>query len=106
VLPLRHRVEVFSGIRPPDELLRRVAESATSPPPQPSVPAYGRPPPGPQARPPMGSGQHPEDPYLDPPPSYQDAMADNIRPIEGPRPGYNPGTATGPQGGLFADEKS
>ncbi|KAF2664206.1 hypothetical protein BT63DRAFT_103317 [Microthyrium microscopicum] len=110
VLPLRHRVEVFSGIRPPDELLKRVAEqrvrpqpptqAATAPPG--GLPAYSA---GPSNLPP-GSGQHPEDPYLDAPPSYEDAMAENIRPLDGPRPGYNPQPAHGgAQGGLF-DEKS
>jgi hypothetical protein len=113
VLALRHRVEVFSGIRPPDELLRRVAEQRVRPPaPTPAVsapdglPAYPGPA-GPGPANPPGAGQHPETPWLDAPPSYEDAMADNILPVDGPRPGYNPQPAQGgAQGGLFADEKS
>jgi len=113
---------VYSGIAPPDELLRRASEQRNHPPaPTPSssmpagqLPVYPNRPPQQQQRPPqpvrptgpVGSGQHPEDPWLDPPPSYEDAMGDNIVLAAGPRPGYNPGPDQGAQGGLFNDEKS
>jgi len=47
-----------------------------------------------------------QDVYNDPPPSYEDAMADNMLPVDGPRVGYRPPMA-GDQG-VFAsaNEKS
>ena len=113
VLPLRHNVQVFSGIKPPDELLRRLAASKNStrpehPAPRPTTQA---PVPAPAAaaapayRPPV-EDQALQDVYNDPPPSYEDAMADNILPVGGPRAGYRPPMA-GDQG-VFAsaNEKS
>jgi hypothetical protein len=115
-LPLKHNVQVFSGIKPPDELLRRLAaaKNSTRPqqparPPTTHVPA---PAPAPAAaaaapayRPPV-EDQALQDVYNDPPPSYSDAMADNILPVNGPRAGYRP-PMSGDQG-VFANanEKS
>lgn len=119
VLPLRLPVQVYSGIAPPPDLLQRIRASqlevpvgpfaptiATGPtplspaamyPPTPVTPssytqhqppapagtaaAYFRPP-GP-TQPPEGVGD------VDAPPSYEDAMADEIAPVDGPRRDYS-----------------
>lgn len=86
-LPLRFKVEVYSGISPPAALLDAMAA-------QPAIPA--RPtssvPVPVQARPPTHDALYP--PQLgtpaaaaveDAPPSYEDAMADEISPADGPR---------------------
>ncbi|PYI32819.1 S-antigen, N-terminal domain protein [Aspergillus indologenus CBS 114.80] len=97
VLPLRMPVKVFSGIAPPQALLEAIAANGNV---KPTVststrPAGdGLPPPMPPrpARPPAPS--NPEDGYDDAPPSYEDAMADTLSPIDGPRREYNPPSAS------------
>jgi hypothetical protein len=105
VLPLRLPVKVFSGIAPPASLLDALASQ-----PAPSHPlndpvafdstssSYDQPPPTPisptvtdqnfPAR--FGSVSQPIDPDEPPPPSYEDAMAEDIGPLDGPRRDYNP----------------
>ena len=118
ILPLRLAVKVYSGIAPPPALLQRLAtshldidhlaaQSANSPggfspnmnanfhPPSPLTPSYGHnqgPAPlgttgsylGP-TRPPRPPGEEDEEA----PPSYEDAMADEMAPVDGPRREYN-----------------
>src|SRR5436189_5773425 len=82
-------LQVFSGIAPPQALLAAIAAAPGQPnvlespvipprptqPPQGLTPTYASPVPG---------------PYEDAPPSYEDAMADALGPVDGPRREYNP----------------
>lgn len=103
VTTLRLQVQVYSGIAPPQALLdalaaeragRRVPQSshrsheASSPLPLPfeEIDALG---PSPHSQPSQGS-------YDDAPPSYEDAMADTLAPLDGPRREYNPPNASDP----------
>jgi len=99
VLPLRSKVEVYSGIRPPAALLKRMAlapgrpgavQKPTQPQPRPSQPR----PPRPVSASPSSveSAQQDELPpmYDEAPPSYEDAIASDLPPIDGPRPDYAP----------------
>jgi len=98
VLPLRLAVQVYSGIAPPQALLDALAASEKRQddfPASPSrrreyeSPTSGRPP-GP-ATGPHAAGNAPQgDTYEEAPPSYEDAMADGIGPVDGPRREYNP----------------
>lgn len=89
VLPLRMAVQVFSGIEPPQALLdamgvekaQRGKTPATDPvPPRPPRPTN-----------PESIAAPPEfEAHEDAPPSYEDAMADALAPVDGPRREYNP----------------
>ncbi|KAJ5895573.1 Arrestin-like N-terminal [Penicillium taxi] len=93
VLPLRMPVKVYSGIAPPQALLDAIAAAG-----QPSRTTStrnkqsthdSRPPmpPRPVGAPvPVDSN----DGYCDAPPSYEDAMAENLSPVDGPRREYHP----------------
>jgi hypothetical protein len=93
-------VKVYSGISPPQALLDAMAAGGqvqpTIPPSRPSRPSQetSEPPPMPPrpARPPMPI--NPEDGYDDAPPSYEDAMAETLSPVDGPRREYNPPDAS------------
>lgn len=96
-------VKVFSGIAPPQALLDAMAAASLKPGPtklQSSLPAEigtNRPPMPPRPsgeRVPVNSG----DEYADAPPSYEDAMADNLSPVDGPRREYHPPEASQPVG--------
>ncbi|WEW59851.1 hypothetical protein PRK78_005332 [Emydomyces testavorans] len=87
VLPLRIAVQVYSGLAPPPALLEAMGISSIDTevssdlslppqPPRPSVPPYSAPPPA--------------ENYEDAPPSYEDAMAEALGPVDGPRREYNP----------------
>lgn len=134
VLPLRLPVQVFSGIAPPPKLLELMANN---PRPQPTpVALFPRPkeskatyspsdtsmPSTPLQEPttplteinsypaPVGTytNQQPSD-YQDeaPPPSYEDAMADEMAPVDGPRRDYHLPSSGGVQGAAFnPDSKS
>ncbi|KAL2368457.1 hypothetical protein RJ035_005465 [Blastomyces gilchristii] len=85
VVPLRIPVQVYSGIAPPQALLDAVRRSPSKvskvsevPPPQPPRPEVV----------PTIAPVHTE--YDDAPPSYEDAMADALGPVDGPRREYNP----------------
>ncbi|KAN0112891.1 hypothetical protein V8E51_005842 [Hyaloscypha variabilis] len=83
-LPLRFQVEIYSGIHPPTALLDAMA-SRPSAPVRPSVPT-------PQTYDPAYPPQVgvPGAPDLDDaPPSYEDAMADEMSPADGPRREYS-----------------
>ncbi|KAJ5734124.1 hypothetical protein N7493_002910 [Penicillium malachiteum] len=105
IVPLRMPVKVFSGIAPPQALLDAMAAASLqqAPPkinPSPTWPADNRsdnPPP----MPPRPSGPVtaavPADSsaaYDDAPPSYEDAMAENLSPVDGPRREYHPPDAS------------
>ena len=127
VHPLRMPIQVFSGIAPPRELIEqmnnvtgrpvvtnqspyaapnlRPPESVNRPPHSPSRPS-APPPPSDHIEP------SPSDIPDEAPPSYEDAMADELAPIDGPRRDYHqtpsqaPGTDGRPNRGkerLFTD---
>ena len=104
-------VEVYSGIAPPQALLNAMSNlpaSQTStqpnqPPPTPvrpgaasngGLPGYSQAPPPASAA--QGASDHiepsPGDIPPDAPPSYEDAIADDIGPIDGPRRDYQQAT--------------
>jgi hypothetical protein len=98
-LRLRHKIEIYSGIAPPPELLNRTQRRPTGPI-GPSVPlrrpvppvqqgsAFHNAPPTPTA---ADMNAPLQDEYGDAPPSYEDAIADNLPALEaGPRNGYRP----------------
>lgn len=103
MLPLRLAVEVYSGIPPPRQLLENMAAAASKPvynqappanaayPVTPTAPSYSSIPPA------QGSFGGPTlDPSqsMDAPPSYEDAIAEDIGPVDGPRREYNNSAAT------------
>ncbi|KAF9886416.1 hypothetical protein FE257_011448 [Aspergillus nanangensis] len=112
VLPLRMPIKVYSGIAPPQALLDAMAATGrvkpTVTPPMPTRPienAHERPPMPP--RPTTESAEPPafdvpaapvpvsaEETYDDAPPSYEDAMAETLSPVDGPRREYNPPDAS------------
>ena len=86
VQTLRMPVQVFSGIRPPQALLSAMS---CSQPPQPSSPFNVTPQtPSSASRPPQPFAPTSSDIPADAPPSYEDAIADDIGPIDGPRREY------------------
>jgi hypothetical protein len=98
VLPLRLPVEVWSGIAPPPELVeamkQRAGNDAASQPPRQSkvdtanAPAYeGSQPPAPV---------QPVQDSDDAPPSYEDAIAEEFTPVDGPRRDYSVPNSEGP----------
>ncbi|KAI9925706.1 hypothetical protein ASPWEDRAFT_113742 [Aspergillus wentii DTO 134E9] len=99
VLPLRMPVKVYSGITPPQALLDAMNLPGQAKPtdnssrPDQSAETSDRPPIPPRpAAPPMPANL--EDPYEEAPPSYEDAMAENLSPVDGPRREYNPPDAS------------
>lgn len=126
VLPLRLDVEVYSGIAPPPQLLKAMSGARDAGRPTPktnrATSANGRPP---VARPvslgklpsgasagsprPGSSGKtifsQPLPEYFQAPPSYEDAIAADMRPVDAPRPNYAPPPA-GEDNILRGDEKN
>ena len=124
VLPLRLDTTVFSGIAPPQGLLEAMAQAKAEPRPKPSnintsaldeklrtegrTSAPATPLEGPSsarfpARP--GTVQSAQPPlYGDAPPSYEDAVASSLPPLDAPRPDYAPPPA-GEDVVLGGDEK-
>lgn len=100
VLPLRLPVKVYSGIKPPPALLRAIATPHTQPfiaesaqsakishsPSSPSTPSYVQHPPQAGIFNPLPN-PHPGEEEA--PPSYEDAMADEVGPVDGPRRDFN-----------------
>ncbi|KAH1758096.1 hypothetical protein KXX09_002832 [Aspergillus fumigatus] len=100
VLPLRMPVKVYSGIAPPKALLDAMATTGqatwSKPPPMTGHPVDDtdeRPPVPPR---PTGPAMPTsvEDVYDEAPPSYEDAMAETLSPVDGPRREYNPPDAS------------
>jgi hypothetical protein len=123
VLPLRLPVKVYSGIAPPKALLEA---TLTGGPGKVTPPAFGvgslsPPQPGPAQPPhtpvdhpeisgtnafppPQGAPPGPQLPYDDAPPSYEDAVGQDLPPINGYRGSYQPPPV--PEGApRFSDEK-
>lgn len=104
-------VKVYSGIAPPQALLDAMAAAALQPSPSKPKPrptwseneGANRPPVPPR---PATGGPVPADSvaYDDAPPSYEDAMAENLSPVDGPRREYHPPDASTAESG--ADAKS
>lgn len=106
-LPLRMPVKVYSGIKPPPALLKAIATSHQQPhmpmdpgpkpssignhPPIPRTPSSPSTPSYEQHSPRVGTFAPSQQAMLndDAPPSYEDAMADEIGPVDGPRRDYN-----------------
>lgn len=116
-------MNVYSGIAPPPALLEAMAAEGKIqqakpkppprppagedvPPPMPARPAAA-PAPAPPASIPAVLAQEDESPG-DAPPSYEDAMAEGIGPIDGPRPEYNPPNTSADRGlsGSVTDAKN
>ncbi|PYH42212.1 arrestin (or S-antigen), N-terminal domain protein [Aspergillus saccharolyticus JOP 1030-1] len=97
VLPLRMPVKVFSGIAPPQALLEAMAANVQVKPTTSTSSQLlndGLPPPMPP-RPDLPPAPcNPKDGFDDAPPSYEDAMADTLSPVDGPRREYNPPSAS------------
>ncbi|KAL4784526.1 hypothetical protein BJX76DRAFT_327258 [Aspergillus varians] len=100
VIPLRVPVRVYSGITPPPALLEAIAANTqTKPTLSPHTPSWSqeqgpeRPPmpPRPNVAPPP---VNPDAAYDEAPPSYEDAMAETLSPLEGPRREYYPPDAS------------
>ena len=121
VLPLRLPVKVYSGIAPPAALLRAIASprpqgymtnpmQPSSPSPQglsypptpttPTTPSYSQPP----ARTGTFGAPQQQLPENDAPPSYEDAMAEEIGPVDGPRRQYDFSNEPEQRTGAFNDE--
>ncbi|KAL4801933.1 hypothetical protein BDV18DRAFT_147854 [Aspergillus unguis] len=99
VIPLRVPVRVYSGITPPPALIEAMSSNTaqTKPKQPPHTPSWPqgegseRPPMPPRpAAPPV----NPEESYDEAPPSYEDAMAETLSPLEGPRREYYPPDAS------------
>ncbi|RMZ78321.1 hypothetical protein DV738_g3950, partial [Chaetothyriales sp. CBS 135597] len=87
VLPLRMPVKVFSGIRPPPEPGQQVPVNGYHPDPDvPNTPIHDH-----STQPaPVGSQLPPQlDIPDEAPPSYEDAMAEDLAPVDGPRRHYS-----------------
>ncbi|KAL2864912.1 arrestin (or S-antigen), N-terminal domain protein [Aspergillus lucknowensis] len=100
IIPLRVPVRVYSGITPPPALLNAMAANTPVKPRRPSHTPSGpqednmeRPPmpPRPSAAPPAASS---DEAYDEAPPSYEDAMAETLSPLDGPRREYYPPDAS------------
>ncbi|KIW02227.1 uncharacterized protein PV09_06381 [Verruconis gallopava] len=100
VLPLSISVEVFSGIRPPPELLKR---TETYPPRRKPVPNETAAASAPSVTSGLPAQSAPG--YEDAPPSYEDAIAETVPPVDGPRPGYRPPPDTGGEESRITDSK-
>jgi hypothetical protein len=111
-MPLKQNVSIYSGIAPPPALLERLTNG------RPGslqhidsdLSASNIPPPALNSNSPQASAASgpsmPAPPYDEPPPSYEDAMADNLTPANGIRPGYRPPDPnTQDTRGIWRDEK-
>jgi hypothetical protein len=106
-VPLRFPVTVYSGIEPPAALLEAMS-TRPSRPPVPARPssmsAAARPTHDPLYPPQLATpGAAPPD---DAPPSYEDAMADDIGPVDGPRRDYSGMTNEHAPSGFDTDSAS
>ncbi|KAJ5300497.1 Chitinase II [Penicillium atrosanguineum] len=106
VLPLRMPVKIYSGIAPPQALLDAIAAAAVQPSPsKPTAPTV----PDTNSRPtmplrPSGAPDAAQSgtTYDDAPPSYEDTMAENLSPVDGPRREYHPPDASTVESGTDA----
>ncbi|TID26476.1 hypothetical protein E6O75_ATG00969 [Venturia nashicola] len=109
VLPLRIACEVFSGIAPPPDLIKRMDSVPVRPTTQ--IPVQGSGPSGSNlptysVQQATSSAPQPQaPPYEEAPPSYEDAVGQDLPPVNGPRPGYNPPPAPEGESRLTGEEK-
>jgi hypothetical protein len=113
VLPLRLPVKVYSGIAPPKALLEAAARghdsmaanASTAPPAHQAQQAlHGVVTPGPSSAPTVGASGAGDDYGEAPPPSYEEAVGQQLPPIHGYRGSYQPPPV--PEGApRFSDEK-
>lgn len=109
VQPLRMPIQVYSGIAPPQALLEQMASRPNRPATQSPYTASNLRPPGsanasspgpsrPPVRPPPSDHVEPSPSDIpdEAPPSYEDAMADELAPIDGPRRDYSHASARTP----------
>ncbi|KAL3469445.1 hypothetical protein BJX99DRAFT_241301 [Aspergillus californicus] len=100
IIPLRIPVRVFSGISPPPALLEAMATNTRIKPKSPKhTPSWPREddrerPPMPPRPPAVAPPTSAEDAFDDAPPSYEDAIADTLSPLDGPRREYYPPDAS------------
>ncbi|KAI9735418.1 MAG: hypothetical protein M1818_006424 [Claussenomyces sp. TS43310] len=89
LIPLRFQAEVFSGITPPPALIDAMSHRRPGPaaPSHPSAAAASAPVYDPIYPPQLGTAG--ASAMEDAPPSYEDAMADDIAPVDGSRPAYS-----------------
>ena len=87
VQTIRMPVLVYSGIAPPEALLNAMANHPTTSQSQPPFPKQGSS--RPQQTPPQSAPAPPDIPQ-EAPPSYEDAIADELGPVDGPRRDYAP----------------
>ncbi|KAL2003055.1 hypothetical protein VTN02DRAFT_5133 [Thermoascus thermophilus] len=87
MLPLRLAVKVYSGIAPPQALLDAMGVSApgTQYPQREEPPSPSQPPPKPPRPASASAPVYTGEVYDDAPPSYEDAMAEELGPVDGPR---------------------
>ena len=85
VQTIRMQVQVYSGIAPPQELLNAMANNIPTAPSQ--TPFSQQKPSYPQQAPPQ-FGPASLDVPNEAPPSYEDAIADDLGPVDGPRRDY------------------
>ncbi|PQE21076.1 hypothetical protein CJF32_00005516 [Rutstroemia sp. NJR-2017a WRK4] len=86
-LPLRFSIEVYSGITPPAALLNAMASHPPAVPARPNANANAAPAYDPASPPQVGVSGAPA--YDDAPPSYEDALAEEITQANGSRPEYS-----------------
>ena len=87
VQTIRMPVHVYSGIRPPQAVLDAMSHPGF---PQPAPQSHSIPQsPSTSIRPPVSFDPIPNDLPTDAPPSYEDAIADDLGPIDGPRREYS-----------------
>jgi len=84
VQPIRLPCQVFSGIHPSAQLLKVMNSAPSYVPVTPPRPGQATQP----AMPASSSGAPPPPLYEEPPPSYEDAMAAELAPVDGPRRDY------------------
>ncbi|KAL6714042.1 hypothetical protein ACLMJK_008536 [Lecanora helva] len=115
IQPLKMPLEIYSGIAPPQALLEQMAGRPSQPPAQSPYMASNLYSPGSSSRPPPGrvrpTAPQPPSDHVEPspsdipdeaPPSYEDAIADELAPIDGPRRDYHQTPTQSPS----ADEKN
>jgi hypothetical protein len=108
VLPLSLDVEVYSGIKPPPDLLKRMNSLPSNPALGPQTQNAGQMNPPVYGTPAQSSNYLPPQPvpgHDDAPPSYEDAIASDLPPLDGPRPGYRPPPAPEGESQITGDEK-
>ena len=99
---------IYSGIEPPAQLLERMAETRTEKRPYVDPPTHAAAGGSTSTGVPLPPGNTPDElppMYSEAPPSYEDAVAIDLAPVDAPRPDYAPPAVT-EDNALRRDEKS